>query len=93
MNMNHFQGNLSDISAKKEPLPGYPLKCCRYFWYRISLCFELKSCLLVHRHTDLSLDERLPLVYLAANSGARAGLDSELKELFQVPIASFFRIK
>ena len=43
--------------------------------------------------TDLSLDEKLPLVYLAANSGARVGLDSELKELFQVRSASLFRVK
>ena len=33
--------------------------------------------------TELALAERLPLVYLAANSGARVGLASEVKACLQ----------
>lgn len=36
--------------------------------------------------TDYSLDEKLPLVYLAANSGARVGLDNDLKKRVQVRV-------
>ncbi|MEW5311712.1 MAG: hypothetical protein WDW38_003401 [Sanguina aurantia] len=34
--------------------------------------------------TELSLEERLPLIYLAANSGARVGLALEVRDLLQV---------
>ena len=34
--------------------------------------------------TEFALDERLPVVYLAANSGARVGLASEVKQCLQV---------
>ena len=34
--------------------------------------------------TELALAEKLPLIYLAANSGARVGLASEVKECLQV---------
>ena len=33
--------------------------------------------------TDYALGERLPLVYLAANSGARVGLANEVKQCLQ----------
>lgn len=34
--------------------------------------------------TEFALEERLPLLYLAANSGARVGLANELKKCLQV---------
>ena len=34
--------------------------------------------------TEFALEERLPIVYLAANSGARVGLANELKKAFKV---------
>lgn len=34
--------------------------------------------------TEYALEERLPLIYLAANSGARVGLASEVKKAFKV---------
>jgi len=34
--------------------------------------------------TEYALEERLPLVYLAANSGARVGLADEVKQKLQV---------
>ena len=34
--------------------------------------------------TEYALEERLPLVYLAANSGARVGLANEVKQCLQV---------
>ena len=34
--------------------------------------------------TEYALAERLPLVYLAANSGARVGLANEIKQSMQV---------
>ena len=33
--------------------------------------------------TEYALEERLPLLYLAANSGARVGLANELKKCLQ----------
>lgn len=38
-----------------------------------------------HAVTMYALEQRLPLVYLAANSGARVGLASEIKACLQVP--------
>lgn len=37
-----------------------------------------------HAMTEYALEQRLPLVYLAANSGARVGLASEIKACLQV---------
>ena len=37
--------------------------------------------------TEFALEERLPLLYLAANSGARVGLANEIKKSLQ---ANFF---
>ena len=37
--------------------------------------------------TEHALEERLPLVYLAANAGARVGLASEVKQCLQVCVA------
>ena len=34
--------------------------------------------------TEFALEERLPLLYLAANSGARVGLANEVKKSLQV---------
>lgn len=34
--------------------------------------------------TEWALDERLPVVYLAANSGAKVGLASEVKQCLRV---------
>ena len=34
--------------------------------------------------TEYALEERLPLVYLAANSGARVGLADEVKQKLKV---------
>lgn len=34
--------------------------------------------------TEWALEERLPVVYLAANSGARVGLASEVKQCLRV---------
>ena len=34
--------------------------------------------------TEYALAERLPVVYLAANSGARVGLANEIKQCLQV---------
>lgn len=34
--------------------------------------------------TDYALEEKLPLVYLAANSGARVGLANEVKQCLRV---------
>ncbi len=34
--------------------------------------------------TEYALEERLPLLYLAANSGARVGLANEVKKCLQV---------
>jgi acetyl-CoA carboxylase carboxyltransferase component len=34
--------------------------------------------------TEWALEERLPVVYLAANSGARVGLANEVKQCLQV---------
>lgn len=38
--------------------------------------------------TEFALEERLPLLYLAANSGARVGLANELKKCIQVTAPS-----
>lgn len=38
--------------------------------------------------TEYALEERLPMVYLAANSGARVGLAEEVKQCLQVPSIS-----
>ena len=40
--------------------------------------------------TELALAERLPLVYLAANSGARVGLAAEVKACLQACAASLW---
>ena len=37
--------------------------------------------------TDYALEERLPLIYLAANSGARVGLANEVKQKLQANIS------
>lgn len=34
--------------------------------------------------TEFALEERLPLIYLAANSGARVGLSNEIKQKLRV---------
>ena len=34
--------------------------------------------------TEYALEERLPLIYLAANSGARVGLSDEIKQRVKV---------
>lgn len=39
--------------------------------------------------TEYALEERLPLIYLAANSGARVGLATELKRSFKVSCGFF----
>ena len=39
--------------------------------------------------TEYALEERLPLLYLAANSGARVGLANEVKQSLQVPCLGF----
>ena len=36
--------------------------------------------------TEYALEERLPVIYLAANSGARVGLASEVKQCLQVRV-------
>ena len=36
--------------------------------------------------TEWALEERLPVVYLAANSGARVGLASEVKQCLRVSV-------
>ena len=36
--------------------------------------------------TEYALEERLPLLYLAANSGARVGLANEIKQSLKVNI-------
>ena len=41
--------------------------------------------------TEYALEERLPLLYLAANSGARVGLANEVKQSLQVPCSSPLR--
>lgn len=38
--------------------------------------------------TEYALQQKLPLVYLAANSGARVGLANEVKQCLQVSIRS-----
>lgn len=38
--------------------------------------------------TEWALEERLPLVYLAANSGARVGLANEVKQCLRVEWAN-----
>ena len=40
--------------------------------------------------TELAIAERLPLVYLAANSGARVGLAAEVKACLQARAASLW---
>ena len=42
--------------------------------------------------TEFALEERLPLLYLAANSGARVGLANEVKQSLQVPCFSPLRL-
>jgi acetyl-CoA carboxylase/biotin carboxylase 1 len=37
--------------------------------------------------TEYALEERLPLLYLAANSGARVGLADEIKQKLKVSVA------
>ena len=39
--------------------------------------------------TEWALEERLPVVYLAANSGARVGLANEVKQCLQVGAAGW----
>lgn len=39
--------------------------------------------------TEHALEEKLPLVYLAANAGARVGLAHEVKQCLQVIAAPF----
>ena len=36
--------------------------------------------------TEYALEERLPLIYLAANSGARVGLSDEVKQKVKVAV-------
>lgn len=36
--------------------------------------------------TEWALEERLPVVYLAANSGARVGLANEVKQCLRVRV-------
>lgn len=38
--------------------------------------------------TEAALEWRLPLIYLAANSGARVGLAAEVKACMQVPTSA-----
>lgn len=40
--------------------------------------------LVLQKASDLSREEGLPRIYIAANSGARIGLADEIKHLFQV---------
>jgi acetyl-CoA carboxylase/biotin carboxylase 1 len=40
--------------------------------------------------TEFALEARLPLVYLAANSGARVGLAAEVRQCLQVRAGSVF---
>ncbi len=39
--------------------------------------------------TEYALEERLPLIYLAANSGARVGLSDEIKQRVKVTAPNF----
>ena len=39
--------------------------------------------------TEYALEERLPLIYLAANSGARVGLADEIKQKLKVSAIDF----
>lgn len=41
--------------------------------------------------TEYALAERLPLIYLAANSGARVGLANEIKQRLQVSVRESWR--
>ena len=36
--------------------------------------------------TEYALEEKLPIIYLAANAGARVGLAQEIKQCLQVPL-------
>ena len=38
--------------------------------------------------TEYALEERLPLIYLAANSGARVGLSDEVKQKLKVILST-----
>jgi len=38
--------------------------------------------------TEYALEERLPLLYLAANSGARVGLADEVKQKLKVSVVT-----
>ena len=38
--------------------------------------------------TEYALEEKLPVIYLAANAGARVGLAQEIKQCLQVPVQS-----
>lgn len=38
--------------------------------------------------TEYALEEKLPLVYLAANAGARVGLAQEVKQCLQVTLCA-----
>ena len=37
--------------------------------------------------TEYALEEKLPIIYLAANAGARVGLAQEIKQCLQVPLS------
>ena len=41
--------------------------------------------------TEYALEEKLPLIYLAANAGARVGLAQEIKQCLQVTLCSHRR--